>query len=355
MHDDLDKIRDEIDGIDSEMLRLLNRRMELAIEAGRIKELRGLPFFLPEREQIVSQRLSKLNPGPLSEESLHSIYREIFAASRLIQYLNPPGSRRKRRERVSANEEAGTSGSEGKRQKAKGKMQRACICGCLVGCPSQEFVRWLNHPEVDLVEWRMDQFFAGGRSIRGEMKSFLGALSAKPRLPVIATNRPVREMGGFSGPEDLRLSMLEEAVKSGADWIDVEHDVDVDRIAHFRQAGAKVLISWHNPVETPSRGILRAKLESMRKAGADALKIVTLARSDVDNLRVAELIPVARQEFGIDLIAFCMGSAGKWSRLVSIFLGSPWAYARFDDRSASAPGQFTVSEIRALVRFFGKD
>ena len=86
MDEELDKIREEIDGTDSELLRLLNRRMELATEVGRIKASRGLPLFHPEREQIIFQRLSKLNPGPLSEESLRSIYREVFAASRLIQY-----------------------------------------------------------------------------------------------------------------------------------------------------------------------------------------------------------------------------------------------------------------------------
>ena len=86
MDEELSNIRQEIDGIDSELLRLLNRRMELAVEVGRIKASMGLPFFHPEREQIISRRLSKLNPGPLSEESLRSIYREVFTASRLIQY-----------------------------------------------------------------------------------------------------------------------------------------------------------------------------------------------------------------------------------------------------------------------------
>ena len=181
------------------------------------------------------------------------------------------------------------------------------------------------------------------------MESFLSALSVKPRLPVIATNRPVREMGDFAGREDLRLSMLEEAAKSGAEWIDLEHDADVDYIARFRQAGAKVLVSWHSPAETPSREILHQKLESMRKRGADALKMVTFAQSGEDNLRVLELIPLAEKEFGIDLIAFCMGPAGKWSRLVSIFLGSPWTYAQFEGQSAAAPGQLSVSEMRALM------
>ncbi|MGO8944773.1 MAG: type I 3-dehydroquinate dehydratase [Syntrophobacteraceae bacterium] len=238
-----------------------------------------------------------------------------------------------------------TNAEWGKQSRPVGK---AGICGCLVECSIEEFPIWLNHPEVDLVEWRMDKF-AGNHSME-EMKSFLGALSIKQRLPVIATNRPVRQMGVFAGREDLRLSMLEEAAKSGADWIDLEHHAGVDDIAAFRRAGAKVLLSWHNTAGTPSRGILRAKLKSMRKTGADALKIVTMAQSGEDNLRVLELIPLAGKEFGIELIAFCMGPAGKWSRLVSIFLGSPWTYAQFEGQSATAPGQLSVSEMRAMIR-----
>jgi len=80
------KLREEIDRIDSDLLRLLSRRMELASEVGRIKASKGIPLFHPEREELIFQRLQKINPGPLSEESLRSIYREIFAASRLIQY-----------------------------------------------------------------------------------------------------------------------------------------------------------------------------------------------------------------------------------------------------------------------------
>ncbi len=136
-------------------------------------------------------------------------------------------------------------------------VRKTGICGCLVECSPEEFPKWLNHPEVDLVEWRMDKF--ANRYSPEEMKSFLSALSVKPRLPVIATNRPVREMGVFAGREDLRLSMLEEAAKSGADWIDLEHDAGMDDIARFRRAGAKVLLSWHSPAETPSRGILQRK------------------------------------------------------------------------------------------------
>ncbi len=222
------------------------------------------------------------------------------------------------------------------------------ICGCLTGCSPEEFPKWLNHQEVDLVEWRMDKF-AGIYPLE-QMNAFVGALSGWPRLPVIATNRPLREMGAFAGREDVRLRMLEDAARSGADWIDIEHDACIDMIAPLREAGSKVLVSWHNSAETPGRKILRTKMESMRKAGADALKIVTMARSDEDNLRVLELIPLAGKELGVDLVAFCMGPAGGWSRLASLFLGSPWTYAQFEGQSETAPGQFSVSDMRGLIR-----
>ncbi len=229
--------------------------------------------------------------------------------------------------------------------------RRAGICGCLCECPLGEFPNWLQNPEIDLIEWRMDKFAES--TSPEEMKSFLGALSFKPRLPVIATNRPLREMGSFAGREDLRLRLLDDAAKSGADWIDLEHDTDVNDMAPFRQAGAKVLLSWHSPALTPPGEILRAKLESMSKTGADCLKIATFARSHEDNLRVLELIPMARVEFGIDLVAFCMGPIGRWSRVVSVLLGSPWAYAQLAGQSAAAPGQLSVTRMRELIRCIG--
>lgn len=225
------------------------------------------------------------------------------------------------------------------------------VCGCISECSSVEFPRWLRHPEADLVEWRMDKF--AGRISEEGLKSFLGTLSAGPRLPVIATNRPVREMGEFEGPEDLRLGMLEEAAAAGAEWVDLEHGASTSDPAVFRKIGSKVLLSWHSPEETPDKKTLVKKLEAMSKSGADALKMATFARSNEDNLRVLELIPMAAAEFGVDLIAFCMGSAGRWSRVVCVFLGSPWTYAQFEGQAATAPGQFSVSEMRGLLRCLG--
>lgn len=83
----LEGLRYAIDELDSQLLELLNRRMELAQEVGRLKAERGLPLFHPGREEAIFQRLSAINRGPLSGDALRSIYLEIFAASRLLQYV----------------------------------------------------------------------------------------------------------------------------------------------------------------------------------------------------------------------------------------------------------------------------
>ena len=143
--------------------------------------------------------------------------------------------------------------------------------------------------------------------------------------------------------------MLEEAARCGADWVDLEEDTAPGDISRFRRTGAKVLLSWHDPSGTPPTGRLLARLEAMAKKGPQALKMATLAHSAEDNLRVLELIPLVRKQFGMDLVAFCMGSVGKWSRPVSLFMGSPWTYVQLEGQEATAPGQFSAAGLRALL------
>jgi chorismate mutase/prephenate dehydratase len=85
--EELKELREAIDRLDMDLLGLLNKRMELAKEVGRIKAAKGLTLFDPRREELIYERLTNANPGPITDESLRSIYREIFAASRLLQYV----------------------------------------------------------------------------------------------------------------------------------------------------------------------------------------------------------------------------------------------------------------------------
>lgn len=94
----LDDVREAIDQVDLDILSLLNRRAGLSIEVGRRKAGSDEPVFKPFREKEVLEKLSKLNPGPMPDEHLRAIYREIMSSSRRLQrrqkiaYLGPEGT-----------------------------------------------------------------------------------------------------------------------------------------------------------------------------------------------------------------------------------------------------------------------
>jgi chorismate mutase-like protein len=83
--------RKKIDAIDSAMLQLLNLRTELALEVGRLKGEQGLSLRVPAREHEILSRMKRLNPGPLSEESVRKIYQMILDESIRTQERNGCG------------------------------------------------------------------------------------------------------------------------------------------------------------------------------------------------------------------------------------------------------------------------
>ena len=77
----LESLRDEIDEIDSQIVRLLNQRVQAAVEIGRIKDQLGVDPYDPAREEQVFEKLRAINEGPMQGDSLRTIYREVISAS----------------------------------------------------------------------------------------------------------------------------------------------------------------------------------------------------------------------------------------------------------------------------------
>ena len=73
-------LRVEIDSLDSQLLRLLNLRAQVAEKVGAIKRAEGSPFFRPDRVAQVIDKISQANQGPLQDEHIASIWREIMSA-----------------------------------------------------------------------------------------------------------------------------------------------------------------------------------------------------------------------------------------------------------------------------------
>jgi chorismate mutase / prephenate dehydratase len=94
----LAELRTSIDQVDRELLALLNRRATLANEVGELKRTEGSPVFRPEREAQVINGLQAANPGPLRDDNIAHVWREIMSACRALEapqrvaFLGPAGT-----------------------------------------------------------------------------------------------------------------------------------------------------------------------------------------------------------------------------------------------------------------------
>src|SRR5437773_4100194 len=87
--------RKAIDGLDAQIVKLLNERTKHVLEIGDIKLKAGEEIYAPHRERAVLQRICKLNDGPITNESLRAVYREIMSSALALEktltiaYLGP--------------------------------------------------------------------------------------------------------------------------------------------------------------------------------------------------------------------------------------------------------------------------
>ncbi|MDF2699703.1 MAG: keto-3-deoxy-D-arabino-heptulosonate-7-phosphate synthase beta [Haloplasmataceae bacterium] len=82
------ELRNEIDKINNELLKLLNERAKIAINIGEEKLKTGQPIYDPIREQQILETLIDKNDGPFSDETIISLFKEIFKASTNLQEVN---------------------------------------------------------------------------------------------------------------------------------------------------------------------------------------------------------------------------------------------------------------------------
>lgn len=100
MSEDIKKIRKKIDSLDEEILVLLNKRAQEAINISKEKQKfeNSDNFYNPEREAKVIRRIQELNDGPLTNKNILKLYREIMSVCLSLEeplrvsYLGPKGT-----------------------------------------------------------------------------------------------------------------------------------------------------------------------------------------------------------------------------------------------------------------------
>ncbi|RCX21392.1 3-deoxy-D-arabinoheptulosonate-7-phosphate synthase /chorismate mutase [Fontibacillus phaseoli] len=85
MSQPLEELREQLDGINHELLKLLNKRAEIVRSIGEIKDKQGVPKFDPVRERAMLEELTRQNPGPFKDAEVKHIFKEIFKASLNLQ------------------------------------------------------------------------------------------------------------------------------------------------------------------------------------------------------------------------------------------------------------------------------
>lgn len=84
-HQNLDHLRDRVDELNLEILRLINERAEVVQEIGKIKEKQGVNRYDPLRERHMLNLLKEHHDGPLSQGTVEHIFKEIFKSALKLQ------------------------------------------------------------------------------------------------------------------------------------------------------------------------------------------------------------------------------------------------------------------------------
>ena len=163
---------------------------------------------------------------------------------------------------------------------------------------------------------------------------------------VVCTLRPKTEGGKFAGNEKERISIIKLIAEYNPFLLDIEFNTlnkNKELFKYLKSTKTKLLVSWHDFKKTPENLELKNKIKQMSKFSTN-VKIVSTAKSTDDSTRMLELY---KNKGKNNLISFAMGDFGRISRILCLYLGSPYTYVSLG--KAVAPGQFSVDEVKKII------
>jgi shikimate dehydrogenase/3-dehydroquinate dehydratase type I len=210
---------------------------------------------------------------------------------------------------------------------------------------------------ADFIELRMDlinggsleEFISAARSDSDSIKIIVTCRKKEEAAP---SGRTVLAKSTGRNTEE-KIELLKEAIGLGADFVDIELAEgqavikDLQSFCSKHGGKTKIIISYHNLKETPALTKLKQIFNQCAKFKPAIVKMVTTARTIEDNLITLNLISYA-QKRSQEIISLCMGDKGGISRIAAPLMGSYLSFAAVERGGHSAPGQFTVSEMKRI-------
>ena len=229
------------------------------------------------------------------------------------------------------------------------------ICTTIQNKTAEQILQALE--QCEMAEIRLDRCELNSRDM-GEVFSSDVPLVATCRIAEVKNEPSLQDL-----PETVREikavqlaeKRLVKAIEAGARYVDVELEAPKQMSKAVRSAahenGTVFIRSYHDFEGTGSYEDLKRIVEKCLYHGADMVKIVTTAHAAEDMERVMRLYEWYRklpQPHG-GLIAFCMGEAGRQSRLECLKHGAPYTYAALTAEDAAAPGQWPAAQMAEAV------
>jgi 3-dehydroquinate dehydratase / shikimate dehydrogenase len=234
------------------------------------------------------------------------------------------------------------------------KQEHICVSLCErnVGALAKSIKK---SAEAGLVEIRLDCL--DRKTLKSEFEQIRKLLLNSP-VPAIITFRRAGQGGGSSADLETR----------GAFWTEqgfglASHlcDLEIELAEHFANTirttptqidWKRVICSYHDFNGLPSD--LKQTYERLAATPARILKLAVAVRDATDCVDLFQLLDRARAE-GREMIAIGMGAAGLATRILGPSRGAFLTYAALDEKSATAPGQVTVDDLKTLYRIHDID
>lgn len=212
------------------------------------------------------------------------------------------------------------------------------ICTVVTGTSLDEFLQNLEKTQQvsDLIELRVDY-------IQNIKPTDIEIIKQKTTKLAIFTCRRKEEGGQFTGSDEDRLSVIQQAIKLSYPFVDIEYatykDTPVDRGA------SQLILSYHNFDETPPYWQLTRTIFEMSMLKPDIIKIATMVQTEYDNQKLMRVLLSKKPNENQIIIG--MGEKGKITRVLGPLLGSYLTFASANDIQTT-PGQIHINTLKII-------
>ncbi|NLF24185.1 MAG: type I 3-dehydroquinate dehydratase [Deltaproteobacteria bacterium] len=140
-------------------------------------------------------------------------------------------------------------------------------------------------------------------------------------------------------------------ISESASFLDLDLTTQVEELDYIRREGLspKLILSYHNYIETPDWPVLRKLAVTMRRNRATVCKVACMCNSPEDAVRLLTLQMEFRKN-AVRHIVLGMGGYGAVTRIFGTLWGNEMIFAPSSHQSESAPGQLTQGELAQIFK-----